>query len=159
MWSVRKIIVPTDFSKPSEAALDAAIEIAKKFEASIVIMHAYQIPAYAYPTAPVDLVGDLTPHFKRAAGLQLEEAAAGARRRGVAITTVLRAGSPWEQILKTTNEQGAGLIVMGSRGLHGLPRALLGSTAESVVRHSPVPVMTLHGHLPKPMQLADADTA
>ena len=70
MWSVQKIIVPTDFGKASEAAVDAAIEVAKKFEASIVIMHAYQIPAYAYPTAPVDLVADLTPHFKRAAGVE-----------------------------------------------------------------------------------------
>ena len=75
--------------------------------------------------------------------------ASSARISGVSIETVLRVGTPWEQILRASKEQETGLIVMGSRGLHGLPRALLGSTAERVVRHSPVPVMTLHGPLPK----------
>jgi nucleotide-binding universal stress UspA family protein len=71
------------------------------------------------------------------------------RTSGVPITSVLRVGPAWEQILRTSQEQGAELIVIGSRGLHGLPRALMGSTAERVVRHSPVPVMTLHGPVPQ----------
>ncbi len=51
MRSIKKILVPTDFSQPSEAALQTAIELAKKFGASIVLLHAYQVPVYAYPTA------------------------------------------------------------------------------------------------------------
>jgi len=150
MWSIKKILVPTDFSKGSEAALDGAIDLAKKFDASIVLMHAYQIPVYAYPASPVVPVADLTSYVEEAASKQLEAVATSARSSGVPVTTVLRVGSPWEQILRASKEQEAGLIVIGSRGLHGLPRALMGSTAEKVVRHSPIPVMTLHGPLPQP---------
>jgi len=150
MWSIKKILVPTDFSKGSEASLDAAIELAKKFDAAIVLMHAYQVPVYAYPASPVVPIPDLTSYVEEAASKQLETAATAARGKGVPVTTVLRVGSPWEQILRTSKEQEAGLIVIGSRGLHGLPRALMGSTAEKVVRHSPIPVMTLHGPLPQP---------
>jgi nucleotide-binding universal stress UspA family protein len=150
MWSVKKIMVPTDFGAASQAAVDAAIELARKFDASIVLMHAYQIPVYTYPSAPLTPIADLNAHVENAADKVLNEAASAARKSGVPVTTVLRVGSPWEQILRATKEQECGLIVMGSRGLHGLPRALMGSTAERVVRHSPVPVMTLHGPLPKP---------
>jgi|SRR4051794_16489652 nucleotide-binding universal stress UspA family protein len=146
MWTFKKILVPTDFSPPSEAALDAAIELARKFEASIVLMHAYQIPVYPYPVAPPC---DLSLYVEEAASKQLESVAAKPREHGVGVLTVLRPGAAWEQILRTSKEQRADLIVLGSRGLHGLPRVLLGSTAERVVRHSPVPVLTLHGPLTK----------
>src|SRR6476646_10149235 len=52
MWSIKKILVPTDFSKGSETSLDAAVELAKKFDAALVLMHAYQVPVYAYPASP-----------------------------------------------------------------------------------------------------------
>ena len=142
---LQEILVPTDFSPPSEPALDAAIELTrKKFEASIVLMHAYQIPVYPYPVAPPC---DLSLYVEEAASKQLESVAAKPREHGVGVLTVLRPGAAWEQILRTSKEQRADLIVLGSRGLHGLPRVLLGSTAERVVRHSPVPVLTLHGPL------------
>src|SRR5262245_17845158 len=125
MWSVKKIMVPTDFGKASEAALEAAIELAKKFDASIVLMHAYQIPAYAYPSQPVTPAPELDAQVENAACKMLTDAATAVWSSGVPITTVLRVGSPWEQILRATKEQEAGLIVMGSRGLSGLPRAFM----------------------------------
>ena len=67
MWSVKKIMVPTDFSRASEAALEAAIELAKKFDASIVLMHAYQVPTYAFPVAPVVPVIELASYVEEAA--------------------------------------------------------------------------------------------
>jgi len=150
MWFVKKILVPTDFSKASEVALDAATELAKKFDASVVLMHAYQVPLHAYPMAPMAAFADLASYVEDAAQKSLDDAAAGVRGSGVPFTTVLRVGAPWEQILRTAKELQVGLIVMGSRGLRGLPRALMGSTAERVVRHAPIPVMTLHGPLPSP---------
>jgi nucleotide-binding universal stress UspA family protein len=150
MWSMNKILVPTDFSKQSELALEAAVTLAKKFDAAIVLMHAYQLPAYPYPLAtqangtPVDMV----EHIEHGARAALQTAAARHGASGVVITTVLNAGAPWEQILRTAKEISAGLIVVGSRGHRGLTRALLGSTAERVVRYASVPVMTFHGPLP-----------
>ncbi len=144
MRSISKILVPTDFSPASAAALDAALFLAKKLGASIVLMHAYQVPIYAFPTAPLVPASELSTHVERAAMNALEMAAA-ARGFGVPIMTALYLGAPWEQILKAATDHDVGLIVMGSRGLRGLPRALVGSTAERVVRYAPVPVMTLHG--------------
>ena len=48
MWSMKRILVPTDFSKSSELALEAAITLAKMFDAAIVLMHVYQVPVYPY---------------------------------------------------------------------------------------------------------------
>jgi len=144
MRAINKILVPTDFSPASNEALEAALAFAKKFQASIVLMHAYQIPIYAYPSQSLVTVSDLSIHAEVAA-MKALEAAAAAQRAGVPIQTALYLGAPWEQILKAASEHEVELIVMGSRGLRGLPRALLGSTAERVVRYASVPVMTLHG--------------
>ena len=150
MWSMKKILVPTDFSKPSELALEAAIALAKKFDAAIVLMHAYHVPVYPYPAmATAGLTAaDLVEYIEHGARAALQTAASSHGACGVPISTMLKAGTPWEQILRTAKEINAELIVIGSRGLRGLPRALLGSTAERVVRYASVPVMTFHGPLP-----------
>lgn len=57
---------------------------------------------------------------------------------------VLRNGVAWEEIAAVAKESQADLIVIGTRGRRGLARALLGSVAESVIRTSDVPVLTLH---------------
>jgi nucleotide-binding universal stress UspA family protein len=147
---MKKILVPTDFSKSSQFALEAAITLAKKFDAAIVLMHAYRVPIYPYPTTadPNLTPADLVEYIERGARTALQTVASSHGASGVPITTLLTAGIPWEQILRTAQEIKAGLIVIGSRGLSGLPRALLGSTAERVVRYSSVPVMTFHDSLP-----------
>jgi nucleotide-binding universal stress UspA family protein len=149
MWSVTKIMVPTDFGPASQAALDGAIELANKLEASIVLMHVYQLPVYAYPAKPITPKPELNAEIENAASKMLTDAAAAAWHGGVSITTVLRVGVPWEQILRAAKDQEVGLIIMGTRGMSGFTRAYMGSTAERVVRHSPIPVLTLHGPLPQ----------
>jgi nucleotide-binding universal stress UspA family protein len=148
MWSMKKILVPTDFSKPSEMALDAAILMARKFDAAIVLMHAYQVPVYPYPGVAGVMPLDMVDHVEHGARKALQTAASSHGDSGVSITTMLKAGAAWEQIIRAAKEIDAGLIVIGSRGLSGLPRALLGSTAERVVRYSPIPVLAFHSPLP-----------
>ena len=157
MWTMKRILVPTDFSKGSERALEAAITVAQKFDAAIVLMHAYHVPVYPYPTVSAANVTplDMVEYIEKGARTALATAAATHGDSGVRISTVLTAGIPWEQIIRTAREVEAGLIVIGSRGLRGLPRALLGSTAERVVRYSPIPVMAFHGPLP----VSDEDRA
>jgi nucleotide-binding universal stress UspA family protein len=156
MRAINKILVPTDFSPASEAALEAALSLAKKFGASIVLMHAYQVPIYAYPTAPLVPAAELSTHVEQAA-LKALHAAAAAQNTGVPIATGLYVGAPWEQVLKAAEEHEVGLIVMGSRGLRGLPRALLGSTTERVVRYASIPVMTLHGPAVAPLEASSGE--
>ena len=52
---------------------------------------------------------------------------------------------PWEEILATIEAVGADLVIMGTHGRRGVPRLLLGSVAEKIVRTSPVPVLTVRG--------------
>ena len=76
MWSMKKILVPTDFSKCSELALEAAITLAKKFDAAIVLMHAYRVPVYPYPTTADHLTpADLLEYIERGARTALQTAA------------------------------------------------------------------------------------
>jgi nucleotide-binding universal stress UspA family protein len=142
MWTINKILVATDFTPASTPAIDAAFALASRFGASIVLMHCYQVPVYSGPLLTPS--AELTAAIEQAASKQLEELAHDRRLTGVAISTSLNVGQPWEQILRAAKSHKADLIVVGSRGLRGLPRALLGSTAERVVRYAPIPVLTQH---------------
>src|SRR3954462_2004317 len=100
MWTIKKILVPPAFSKPAELALEAAITLARKFDAAIVLMHAYQVPVYPYAFAANAMVtpNDLVEHIEKAAQTALETAAASHGACGIRIDTTLKTGTPWEQI-------------------------------------------------------------
>lgn len=89
-----------------------------------------------------------TEKFLRAlestARLALNKESARLQDKGVPVGTVLDAGVPWEQIVEISKSLDAGVVVMGTRGRRGLPRAILGSVAEKVVRVSSIPVLTVH---------------
>jgi len=144
MPSNHTLLVPTDFSQASEAAISCAIDLAKKLRASIVLMHVYQIPIYPYPTGSTSPGGDLAEHMRRTAAVALDAAASLLVRSGVPISSLLKLGTPWEEIVRGAREANVDMIVIGSRGLGHLPRALIGSTTERVVRYASVPVVTVH---------------
>jgi len=75
--------------------------------------------------------------------------------KGWRFNTVLHVGAASEQILQAAKAHDVGLIVIGTHGRRGLPRALLGSVAEKVVRLSPVPVLTIHK---RPLRKDGGDT-
>jgi len=146
MLEIRRILVPVDFSEKSERALDYAIEFAKKFGASVTLVHAYEIPVYGYGLVDASLVAspDLAARISDAAQKTLDALVASRADRGVPIQGILRNGVAWEEIANVAKETHADLIVIGTHGRRGLARALLGSVAESVIRTSDVPVLTIH---------------
>jgi nucleotide-binding universal stress UspA family protein len=150
MWSVKTILVPTDFSEIASMATDTAMDLAERFSASVVLMHAYEVPAwtYAYPAAAYVPPPDLASGLEEASLRGLEAVRKQYESRHIAISTITTAGVAWEQILTAAKSTGAGLIVMGTHGRKGLPRAIMGSVAEKVVRLSPVPVLTVRGPVP-----------
>jgi nucleotide-binding universal stress UspA family protein len=143
MWLTKKILAPTDFSEVASYATDTAIELAKTFAVPVVLMHSYEIPVYSYPAIPYVPATDLTESLEQAAKQGLDFVRRKYELSGVEITTVVQIGVAWEQIISTAKNIDAGLIVMGTHGRRGLPRALMGSVAEKVVRLSPIPVLTL----------------
>lgn len=139
-----KILVATDFSDCSVEACAYALTLARKFDASLQVVHVIN--------EPVDLRGFYVPHISFD---QLEkEIADGAVsmldsfcKENLSdfsnFTTTIVSGVPYEEITRTAQEQDASLIVIGTHGRSGLDHLIFGSTAERVVRSAPCPVLTI----------------
>lgn len=145
---MHKILVATDFSPCSEAALDLALELARRTRASLTLLHVGQLPAYAY-------YGALYVSREEALRSIEQDARAGllaARQRlsghGVEIDTQCTVGEAASEIVRFARAHGYDLIILGTHGRRGLRRLLLGSVAEMVVRTAEVPVLTA----PQPAQ-------
>ena len=139
MLSMKRILVPLDFDESTEHSIDVAIELARRCDAKITLMHAWFIP-------PVPYGGPFTPvvdEIRRAAEVTMDAALARVRERFPASDCVLSGGDPGTRIIAAAQEIDADLIVIASHGRRGLARAVLGSVAERVVRLSPIPVLTV----------------
>jgi nucleotide-binding universal stress UspA family protein len=146
MLTIRTILVPVDFEAPSERAVDAAADLAKLFDAKVIVVHAYELPYYPYPGVAAPTAGtDLPAAIRAAATAGLDSVVRKVRERAPRAEGILRMGAPADEILAVAKEHGADLVVMGTHGRTGLARALLGSVAEKVVRRSEAPVLTVRG--------------
>jgi nucleotide-binding universal stress UspA family protein len=145
MWLDKKILVATDFSESALTAADAALALALQFSQPLVLTHVYGIPGTKYAGVDLDLTADFMRSVESAARAALHREAARLSGHGVTISVVLNPGVAWERILETAKMVDAGLIVVGTHGRRAVPRAVLGSVAERVVRLSRVPVLTIRG--------------
>jgi universal stress protein A len=140
---IKRILVPLDFSAGSRRALDQALEIARRFDASIHLIHVCDRPAMM--AAAVDGCSIAPWEGSRALGVnaaaQLGEIAR--RLRGLRVSTEVRFGEPAPIIVETATACRADLIVVGTHGHGALTRVALGSVAERIVRLAPCPVLTV----------------
>lgn len=135
----RKILVPTDFEDVSRHALDVALLVAQKLDASVTLFHAYRLPATPY----VEGLAWPLQDFEAAARTMLDAELTRARQKYPTVNSILGVGGPGVLTVEQVKEGGYDLIVMGTHGRRGVSRMLMGSVAERVVRTSPVPVMTV----------------
>jgi nucleotide-binding universal stress UspA family protein len=133
------ILVPTDGSEGSRAAIDRAIELANTSDAALHTIYVVDTTGAGAAGAAGTL--DAVEEQGRAAVDEVIDAADGADV-GTVEASVAR-GPPHEAILAYVEEHGIDLVVMGTHGRTGLDRVLLGSTTEKVVRLADVPVMTV----------------
>jgi len=106
-------------------------------------MHAYEIPVVGFPDGAMIATADVAARISQAAQEALDKAVAALGGRGVPVDGILRDGAAADEILRLADEIDADLIVIGSHGRRGIAKALLGSVAESVVRHAHRPVVTI----------------
>jgi nucleotide-binding universal stress UspA family protein len=141
---LNRILVATDFSEASQAGLRAAIRLAKTFPTPIEVFHVDIDPSLVLPP-PADLLSTPLVFERVVAGAaeQLEQVVDEVRRAGVECTGASELGRTHTTIVEHARRIGAGLIVMGTAGRHGLSHALLGSVAEKVVQHAPCPVLVV----------------
>jgi len=140
---LRRILVAVDFSEHASRALDAAIELAKRYGAPLDVVHAYHMPVLVGMPDEVALPPEFWTGVKEAAATRLEQSVARVRAAGVPVTPHLCEANPTDAILDVARESGADLIVMGTRGLTGLKHVLLGSVAERTLRLAPCSVLTV----------------
>jgi universal stress protein A len=150
-----RILVPTDFSAPSDAALEYARILAATFGSTLRILHVVDDPS-----SSSDFVSDgFSPSTR-----EIQEALTGHARKRLEhlMTSVDRSryhayvdaviGTPATAIIDYAGATGTSLIVMGTHGRTGMAHLLMGSVAEEVVRTAPCPVLTVR-------QVAVADEA
>jgi len=145
---IENILVPIDFGQSSQRALDLAVDLAKKFDAKLTLMHGFEIPAYAYMGLGATIVDYFVP-IEAGARKCLEDSLREVRAKLPNSEALFKQGAPWQQIVLASQEIDADLIVMGTHGRQGLGHALIGSVAEKVVRLSPVPVLTVREQRPR----------
>jgi nucleotide-binding universal stress UspA family protein len=150
MSSSTVILVPTDFGDSAELALDHAIEIARALKARIVLLYSFPIPYMGLLDGAMVPTDEVMGAMRDAGTRGLEKAMARVKDRGIEIRPVSIVGDPQTRILEVAKETNAQLIVMGTHGRRGLSRLLLGSTAETIVRTSPVPVLTVRAKAEAP---------
>ena len=135
----RKFLVPIDFSKGSDAALEYAIAMAREQKARLVLLHV--IPAaMVYPSEGTRF--DLYTLLERDARADLARLMKRKRLGPEAAQTLMMRGvNPAEIIAQQAKKLGATMIIIGSHGRTGLPRLLLGSVAERTLRLAHCPVL------------------
>jgi nucleotide-binding universal stress UspA family protein len=148
--SPERILVPTDFSEPAAEALEVAIGFAVRFGARLTLLHAHEMPTYAFPDAVMPVTPQVVAELERTAKVELERLAERARSRGVTTETIAVVGPNHLEVCRIAEEMGADLIVMGTHGRTGIRHAILGSVAEKVVRRAPCPVLTVRPHATEP---------
>jgi nucleotide-binding universal stress UspA family protein len=156
------ILVPTDFSPASDAALACAKELAIKFNARLSLLHVVTDPkatGFWTPEVYVPVGEEVRERFLREARQRLDNALPADERARFRARTEARTGVAAEGIQDFAREHDVDLIVMGTHGRRGLSHLLLGSVAEHMVRNSPCPVMTTRAAPPSGARSADAAAA
>ncbi len=143
MTPFKKILCPLDFSEASSHAFDYARTFASVFHAELILLHvspnitdAYVALLPDFPNHPVPGEEDVAARFAEFVGDRPDTA-----------RKVIKAGTPYIQILDFATEEAVDLIIMGAKGHSKFERLLLGTTGEKVARNSCKPVLTVH---PKP---------
>jgi nucleotide-binding universal stress UspA family protein len=153
MYLFERILVPLDGSEHSMHALENAIQIAKKCDGKITLVHVYSVMSsgvvpmtmsmYEPVTLPPELITRLADAVRESGANLLERAKKKVDAEGVQSRTLLREGHTVEEILKIAKEEDSDLIVIGARGLGTIREILLGSVSHGVTLHAPCPVLVM----------------
>lgn len=156
----RRLLCPVDFSDTSHRALLAAVDLARRLNVELFVLHVYLPPAMTSPDGSVVGTPELIESVATAAEANLAAWRREAQARAgadVKIGAACVLGSPADEIVRFARQQSAGAIVMGTHGRTGLVRVLMGSVAEKVVRTAPCPVLTIHPAQPAGAKESDPE--
>ncbi|HYM40660.1 MAG TPA: universal stress protein [Thermoplasmata archaeon] len=147
----RRVLLATDGSENATRAARAAIDLAKTYHAELVVVTAIPAPTAlmrttnpAFPQSTAAL-GEYYTYARAEAAAVLEAAVELAKEQGVAARRLVldQPASPVEAIVRCAEREKADLIVVGTRGLSGFRKLLIGSVSRGVVNHATCPVLVV----------------
>lgn len=148
---MKKILVPTDFSKPAQIAVDVAVDIAKQANSQLILLHVIEEASGTSfnITGEVDVSAGwedklFTMKLIERSKKQMAKAMEQLKDAGVKVKQELRVGTAFHGMRDIITEQKVDLVVMGTAGRTKLEEMVIGSNTEKVVRHSKCPVLTIH---------------
>ena len=139
---MKKIIIPVDFSKHSEYALETAAELAKKHNSELVIMHMLEL-SESILSSSSSARNEETAFMLMVANRKFETFLDKSFLEGIEITPMIKHHKVLKEVAEVANEIKADLIVMGSRGHSEHDGIFTGSNTEKVVRYSETPVLVV----------------
>jgi nucleotide-binding universal stress UspA family protein len=144
-----KILLATDGSEEAQLAFASAADLSEKTDSELHVVYVGHMPLVSYEspgaiTLDPDLSGRMQEDAEQEARRKLDEQVRQVGKTDGEVAEMhARVGRPDAEIVGLADELGAGLIVLGSRGLGPLRRALMGSVSDSVVRHAHCPVLVV----------------
>ena len=139
-----KVLLATDGSKEADLAGRSAAELADKTGSELHVVHVLALPIDTQD--PSSFQPEVRRQLEKRTRERLDELLGTIEAQGGEVAgSHLRVGRPDAEIIAQAEEMGAGLVVMGSRGLGPIRRVLTGSVSDSVVRHAHCPVMIVRG--------------
>ena len=146
MLKPTKILVPTDFSEYSDRALAQGLDIAQQYKAKLFLLHVIHGDIYRDILEFTFLDEGVRHSIRDGAAAWAEESLRKQlgyfpRAKDVEVSTSVRWGVPYDEILKEGKEQGIDLIIIASLGRTGIGKYLIGSVARNVLRGAKCPVL------------------
>ncbi len=140
--AIERVLIPVDFSDCSLDALEFGIQVARRFESSVTLLHVLEWAWLRQHFTISELAEGQSARQEMEASLA--QYADVLRREGLTVDTVIRGGGgAADFVIETAQEQNADLVIMGTHGRRGIQRAFMGSVAASVLRQAPCPVLTV----------------
>jgi nucleotide-binding universal stress UspA family protein len=139
----KKILVATDGSENARRAASYGVNIAKATGAEVHVLYIISTQHAVTTRTVMGWSEAFEEYLANKGGVAIADVEKLGKEAGVKVEPVFLKGIPADKILEYAEENNIDLIVMGTHGLTGIKRFLIGSVAESVVRHSKAPVMVI----------------
>lgn len=143
MFTIKNILLPTDFSKTSLTASEYAVELANQYNAKIHLLHVLEKTPPILAIRSLDLSREkILESIDKDANDHLNDCVKKLKKmKDIEIIPVIKRGIDYEEIIKYSKEKKIDVIVIATHGRTGILHTLLGSVAEKVIRYSKIPVL------------------
>jgi nucleotide-binding universal stress UspA family protein len=142
MISLKKILVPVDFSEPSKKAVTYGLTLAGQFNSSLILAHIVPESSALLYAIPTQLLEIEKEQYAKAAA-EIRNLVPSEYAAGLNLQTIVKIGNIEQELLGIVRDESVDLVVMGTHGRRSLGRWFIGSVTEHLLRSVPVPVLTV----------------